>query len=231
MKEISQHIKAVIFDMDGTIIHSNNNWLDVISETIRFFRPSDCPIFNNRLAKMQKKLLGVDIITCAKILKKEFDLHDILEKDILDKIISFENNFIQDIKLIPGFLDFHKELKTHGIKSCIATNSLKPYLNRMSDIFNFNQLFEEHIYCVNDVNLIPKPQPDLFLHSAKKLQVLPSECIVFEDTRTGFLAAQNAKMKCIAIINENNIFSHNLVHGKIENYHSAINELRNVLKL
>lgn len=230
MQNISKKIKAIIFDMDGTIIQSNNNWENVIVETIKNFLPEATEkISRNEMLKFQKKLLGVDIVTCAEILKKDFCLNQATKEEILEKILYFESIFINEISIIDGFLEFHKVLRDHGVKSSIATNSHKKYFTRMSENFKFKDLFGEHLYCVDDVNFIPKPQPDLFLHAAKKMEVHPSECIVFEDTRTGFLAAQKANMKCIAIINENNIFSHDLVHGKIQNYHDAISELQKIL--
>lgn len=44
-----------------------------------------------------------------------------------------------------------------------------------------------------------KPAPDVFLLAAKRLKVEPEDCIIFEDSRNGVLAAKNAGMKCVAI--------------------------------
>jgi len=44
-----------------------------------------------------------------------------------------------------------------------------------------------------------KPEPDIFLLVAEKLNVKPEECIVLEDSFNGMLAAKGAKMKCFVV--------------------------------
>ena len=46
-----------------------------------------------------------------------------------------------------------------------------------------------------------KPSPDTFLKVAEQLNVIPSQCIVFEDTRIGQQAASNAGMDCYLVHN------------------------------
>lgn len=46
-----------------------------------------------------------------------------------------------------------------------------------------------------------KPAPDIFLLAAGRLQVDPTECLVFEDAEKGVLAAHRAGMRCIAVPN------------------------------
>jgi len=46
-----------------------------------------------------------------------------------------------------------------------------------------------------------KPAPDIFLLAAGRLQVDPTECLVFEDAEKGVLAAHSAGMRCIAVPN------------------------------
>jgi HAD superfamily hydrolase (TIGR01509 family) len=48
-----------------------------------------------------------------------------------------------------------------------------------------------------------KPDPEAYLVTARKLGVVPDECIVFEDSRVGVLAAKNAGMYCVAVRNPN----------------------------
>ena len=47
-----------------------------------------------------------------------------------------------------------------------------------------------------------KPQPDAFLTAAEKCGLLPTQCVVIEDTYKGVMAAANAGMACIAVPNE-----------------------------
>ncbi|MBM3887195.1 HAD family phosphatase, partial [Candidatus Dependentiae bacterium] len=102
-------------------------------------------------------------------------------------------------------------------------------LEPLTESMKFHAIFGEHVYGIADVNYIPKPNPTLFLHVAKKLGVKPEECIVFEDSIYGFQAAKAAGMKCIAIKGPNN--HHLLEHANaaIDSYHEAIDALKKVL--
>ena len=48
-----------------------------------------------------------------------------------------------------------------------------------------------------------KPHPEIFLKAAKAAQVLPSECLVIEDSMNGIMAASRAGIFCVACKNEN----------------------------
>jgi beta-phosphoglucomutase len=54
---------------------------------------------------------------------------------------------------------------------------------------------------VADGNIVSKakPDPEVFLTAAGMLQVLPGNCVVFEDAAAGIEAARNAGMQCIGI--------------------------------
>lgn len=58
-------------------------------------------------------------------------------------------------------------------------------------------LFDE-IITIEDVSK-PKPAPDLFLRAAQRLDIIPSKCLVFEDTQAGLEAACAAGMHCIDV--------------------------------
>ena len=44
-----------------------------------------------------------------------------------------------------------------------------------------------------------KPHPEVYLNCAEKLESLPVECICFEDSYNGMIAAKAAKMKCVIV--------------------------------
>jgi len=86
------------------------------------------------------------------------------------------------------------------------------------------------MYCVADVNFVPKPDPAIFLHSASQLGVKPEDCVVFEDSIFGFNAAKAAGMKCIGIKNELNLKHLDKVNDAIENYYQAEDALKKIFK-
>ncbi|MEO0884146.1 MAG: HAD family phosphatase [Pseudomonadota bacterium] len=80
----------------------------------------------------------------------------------------------------------------------VAVGSSAPF-DRLSEklkLTKLAELFEPHIYSVDHVSR-GKPNPDLFLHAARQLGVLPAQCIVVEDSIHGIAAALAAGMKLI----------------------------------
>ncbi len=64
---------------------------------------------------------------------------------------------------------------------------------------NLKCLFGENIFFISDVGGKGKPEPDIFLYAAKRLQSLVEECVVIEDAPLGIAAAKRAGMMCIAL--------------------------------
>lgn len=218
MKRIKKHVKAIIFDMDGTIVETEHAWEEA---TLRVLATRGFTNFSQKQYDFLQSLSGIGLAQSALMIKKEFNLLD--QADILANEAKRIANtlFEEKLEFIEGFEEFHKKLTTHLIPTSIATNAEATSLELLKRKMNLQRFFGENIYGIAEVNYKAKPHPDIFLHAADKLSVYPHECIVFEDSLFGFQAAQAAGMKCIAIknkINQNNL---SLVHGAIDTYHEA----------
>ncbi|MDF7800398.1 HAD-IA family hydrolase [Pontiellaceae bacterium B1224] len=102
------------------------------------------------------------------------------------------------LQALPGVIDFIKAASKAGIKLAIATSAdefkLKVNLKEMGlDQSWFDAL-------VNGLEIEhKKPAPDIFIEAAKRIQLDPAECIVFEDAINGVQAAKAAGAHCIGI--------------------------------
>ena len=95
---------------------------------------------------------------------------------------------------------FTNNLRENSISSAIGTNAEKSSFDILIQTFRFRELLlGTHLYCPENVNGKFKPNPSIYLHAAKALGAKPSECVVFEDSLTGLLAAKAAGMKCVII--------------------------------
>lgn len=226
MKDISKKFKAFIFDMDGTIIESNKNWLDILtSVVIKHGVPENIASqTQHELAAMT----GVSTLDSASKIKKLYNLA--VPSRSIGKDISAQANImaLDSMIFVPGFIEFHSLIKSHNIPSGVATNATKSYFKLIQKKMGLKNLFGEHLYSISDVQNKPKPSPDIFLYTAKKLNVLPHECLVFEDSHVGFKAAQAAGMTCVAIKNTLNTSLEHLVHGSIASYNDALTVLRKI---
>lgn len=225
MNEIKKTVKAVIFDMDGTIIKTEHIWKQVTLDTLAYCGVKELTPEQQTIIKTMS---GIGLNQSSLLLKKTFDLSHTQEEIIEKKVALAQEYFEKQIEFIEGFAEFHAKLQLNAIPTSIATNADSKSLQRLAQKLNLDSFFGKNMYCVADVNFVPKPDPALFLYSASKLGAKPEDCIVFEDSIFGFNAAQAAGMKCIGIKNELNEKHLDKVYESIENYYQAEDILKKI---
>lgn len=225
MPKPKEKIKAIIFDLDGTVLDSEYLWENATLETL-----SNHGI-NISKENYSEKFAGVSAQKCWEELKQTFNLNEPIEKLIEECRQIVIANFNKNPQFIKGFENFHSKLNAQAIPSCIATNCDDLSLNDYNKTVNLNKYFGENIFGISQVNNKAKPNPDIFLYAAQKLNVKPSECIVFEDSSAGFNAAKAAGMKCIAIKSAHNQNSRHLANETINDYDEAIKKLKSFINL
>lgn len=226
MENLKEKIKAVIFDMDGTIILTDHIWGEVVRE---YLHETGIRVFTAKDVQYLDSMSGMSMKSAAKSVKRHFGLPHDTDQIAARKMELANIRFRKGVKFIEGFEQFHKALRDHGIPSGIGTNATPENLEPLTESMKFRTFFGEHIYGIAHVNYVAKPDPMLFLHVAAKLGVKPEECIVFEDSIYGFQAAKAAGMKCIAIKSPNNHHLLEHAHAAIDSYHEAIDALKKLL--
>jgi beta-phosphoglucomutase len=187
------HISACIFDLDGVIVDTAKYhflaWKRLTDQLGIDFTEED----NERL-KGVSRMASLEII--LEIGKLKLDESRKLEYATLKN-----NWYIEYIskmtpaEILPGCLDFIKELRSENIH--IAIGSASKNTPMILEKVGIRDLFE----AVSDGNIIrnAKPDPEVFLKAAEMLAVKPQDCVVFEDAVAGVQAALNAGMMCIGI--------------------------------
>ena len=93
----------------------------------------------------------------------------------------------QGIAIKPGVVELLDYAEQQGIPHCLATNSWAAYARHCLAIAGLTQRFPLMV-TGDDVEHV-KPAPDIFLKAAERMQVDISQCVIFEDSRTGIVAA------------------------------------------
>lgn len=223
MEKITTNIKAIIFDMDGTIIHTQKVWDEV---TFAVLEQNGITQFTDDDRQFLTTLVGMNLLYSSSALKKRFNLQDSVPDLVQQTALLANQKMADQISFIEGFETFHGKLQQFAIPTGVATNANQENLDFIAKKLNFERFFGSNMYTPAHVNNKPKPNPALFLHTAQQLDVEPSQCLVFEDSLYGFTAAREAGMKCIAIKNDQNTHLLNYVHGAISNYHEAVEALK-----
>lgn len=188
--------EAVIFDMDGTIISTEHIWQQATHTILKQYLNH---LSEEEHHEIKCHLKGMGLYESCKLIANK-SLENISAEDIIrQKADHAHNNFANGISFIPKFEDFHNEVLQVGLKTAIGTNATAETVEHTLNILPLNNYFKEHIYHIDHVNRVCKPNPDVFLHAAQKLNVDPTKCIVIEDSAHGIKAAKAAGMYCIGI--------------------------------
>jgi beta-phosphoglucomutase len=113
-------------------------------------------------------------------------------------------------EIFPGVKEMIQDIRASGIKIALASSSKNA--DTVLTLLNIKNLFD----VIVDGTMIThtKPDPEIFLLAAKKLNLPPSKCLVFEDAEAGVEAAIAAGMKCIGIGSTQQLSRANVVVAK-----------------
>ncbi len=182
-------IKAVIFDMDGVLVDNFVPWLE----------------FDDRFATHFGFLIDNDYVRyvngrseeeTVKWVKGHFNLSQD-EKDIM----AFRKKESEDIYKVhaqpmAGVENLLKFIKNKGFRLALCSGAKMWQIETILGRFKWQEMFEV-VVSSDHVGYKGKPNPEIYLHTARLLQVNPENCLVFEDAENGVMAAKSAGMKCI----------------------------------
>ncbi|WP_373493461.1 HAD family hydrolase [Aquiflexum sp.] len=184
--------KAVIFDMDGVICHTNPYHSMAFKEFFakRNMYPTEEEFALHMYGKSNSYIM-------SHFFGKPISGSELLELED-EKESLFREIYKDKVEPITGFMKFFHQLKTNQFLTGVATSA--PFAN-MELIAGALSLFDhmESVLASEDVTK-HKPDPQIYLKSSENLQVEPDLCVVFEDSFSGVTAAKNAGMKVVGVL-------------------------------
>lgn len=190
LKAFLDHIDAIIFDLDGTLVDSMWIWkqidIDFLGKRGISF-PDD----------LQKEIEGMSFTETAHYFIERFNLNEPLEAVQEEWNEMARIYYKTHIKLKEQVRPLIDLAKMRNIKMGIGTSNSRELLEEVIHAHDIKHYFETtRTSCEVEKG---KPSPDIFLKVADDLGIKPSRCLVFEDTHAGVLAAKNAGMYVIAV--------------------------------
>lgn len=182
--------KAVIFDMDGVLVDSEPKNLEQLKGFYKSYGTDVDDTFMNTLVGSSYTYTYKESM---RVMKLNWSIEKF--KELFDnycKIHSFE----YDSVLNPGVKEILLWLKKHGYKTAVASSSTINQIQTMKKVCDLNDCFDELLS--GEMFNESKPNPEIYLTAAKKLQVKPEECIAIEDSKYGIAAGNAAGMRVLA---------------------------------
>lgn len=208
----SKAYRGIIFDLDGVIFDSESLWQ-------KAFLLANAEFSVELDEEYRQRCCGKDEQSIRAELR---EIYPRLDADrYRDFILSYVIETIEkkgaDLK--KGFCELISYLKFSGYKTALATSSgkeraLKLFLKKNLEPYD---IFDGLVFS-EDVK-VSKPNPEIFLLAARRMGLIPRECIVLEDSLNGILAAKlggfasimvkdliepdaNAQQACLFIAND-----------------------------
>jgi len=184
-------IKAVLWDLDGTLVDSEEfhwlSWRDTVRpEGIELTYEQFLASFGQRNDRILAGWLGADVDPeRARAIgdAKEAEYRRLAETHGLSPL--------------PGARQWLRALRDSGWKQAIASSAPRQNVEVMLRVLDLTQYLDA-IVAAEDVT-IGKPDPQVFLTAARKLAVPPDRCVVVEDAAAGVEGARRGGMKCIGV--------------------------------
>ncbi|MDA7656767.1 HAD family phosphatase [bacterium] len=182
--------KALIFDLDGTLVNSMPEhfkaWCKALEDQ---GQPGVFPedVFYAMGGRPTRDI--VEVINGEQGLRLDADQVASSKKRHYLKNLSL-------VELIPSVAKIAEENRGK-VPLAVASGSSREVVEKTLQVLGISDWFDE----VVSSNEVPngKPAPDVFLEAASRIGIAPEDCVVFEDARSGIIAARAAGMEVVVV--------------------------------
>ena len=185
-------LSAVIFDMDGLLIDSEPKWdqarADMAARLGKSWNEDD-----------HAAVMGVSTEEWAEYMRDRWNL-DMPAKDIIQEVVGrMRGIYNERIPFREGAVEA-VDLAAAHYRTALASGSERSLIDLVTSSPELSGKLEV-ILSADQVER-GKPNPDVYLETAKRLGVDPKRCVCLEDSKNGILSGLNAGMKVIAVPDE-----------------------------
>ncbi|MEH0154173.1 hexitol phosphatase HxpB [Limibacter armeniacum] len=184
-------IKGVILDMDGLLIDSEPYWREALINVMKGVGIELTP---------ERARLTMGLRT-EEIVEYWYQVEPWAHKatgEVAEEIVTESLRLIlEKAAVMPGVHELINFVKQEGLRLGLASSSPMNMIKAIVPKIGIENELE--VLRSGDQEKLAKPHPDVFIHAAEELGLRPNECLVFEDSFNGLLAAKAAKMKAVVV--------------------------------
>ncbi len=184
-------LNSVIFDIDGLLIDSEPQWQKAAEEVFRLYGAQITTEQYNTSVGLRTKEFIHWWFSYFKIPLTEAEKAE-------QKIVSLVLEKIEaNASILPGVAYVFDFFARKNFKIGLATSSPQSVIDLVTKMAGI----EPYLTATASAEHLPfgKPHPQVYLNCAEKMNSSPLECICFEDSFNGLIAAKAARMKCVVI--------------------------------
>ena len=182
---------AVVFDLDGVLIDSEQVWDDVREQLAR-------ERGGRWHERAQADMMGMSSAEWSRYMHDTIGLAESPE-EINDEVVRrMEARYAEELPLLDGAVEAVRRL-AGSFRLGLASSSNRPIIDAVLEASGLAQLFDATVSSEEVAR--GKPAPDVFLEAARRLGVEPGACAAIEDSANGIRSAHAAGMRVIAIPN------------------------------
>lgn len=188
---IESAIEAVVFDLDGVIVDTEQVW-DVVREQLVHERGGRWH------GGAQAAMMGMSSPEWSHYMHAELGLAespDEINDEVVRRMLA---RYREDMPLIEGAVDAVHRLAAE-FPLAVASSSNRPLIEAVLKRAGIDDLFSA-VVSSEEVTR-GKPAPDVYLEAARRIAVTPTHCAAVEDSANGLRAAHAAGMRVLALPN------------------------------
>jgi len=184
-------VTAVVFDLDGVLIASEEVW-DAVRE--RYVRERG----GRYDAEVQRAMMGMSAPEWSRYLHESAGVPDepgAVDAAVVERMLAA---YAEHLPLLPGALEAVRRL-AERFPLGLASSSNRVLIDEVLELAGVAKLFGATVSSEEVAR--GKPAPDVYLEAARRLGVAPGDCAAVEDSHAGIRSAKAAGMRVVAIPN------------------------------